>query len=83
MSRWRNLNEGEDVQLAQQLLRELANDHPLRGRPARAIARRIDCDDVAFEIERSGLCVVHLTWAGEGGAQWPRFEFVQRLPEED
>jgi hypothetical protein len=76
------LSEGEAAQLAQELLRELVEGHPLHGRPARAIARRIDKDDVAFEIERSGLCVVHLTWAVTGDARWPRFDLVEHLPEE-
>jgi len=74
VSRWRESSEREAAQLAQELLRELAEGHSLHGRPARAIARRIDNDDVAF---------VHLTWAGTGDVQWPRFELVERLPEED
>jgi hypothetical protein len=83
MSLWRNLDEREATQLGRELLRELAEGHPLRGRPARAVARRDDCDDVAFDIDGVGLCVVHLTWAREPDAQWPRFEFVQTLPDDD
>jgi hypothetical protein len=69
--------------LEHQPARVVAEGHSLHGRPARAVARRIDDDDVAFEVERSRLCVVHLTWTGTGGARWPRFELVERLPEED
>jgi hypothetical protein len=83
MSRWRELKEGERSRLTEELLRELADGHPLYGRAARAIARRIDCDDVAFDVGGSGLCVVHLTWAGRGDARWPRFEFVDHLPEDE
>jgi hypothetical protein len=83
VSRWQGLSEGEAARLARELLSELAEEHPLHGRAARAVARRIDCDDVAFEIDSSGLCVIHLTWAGKGDMQWPRFELVEQLPEDD
>jgi len=65
------------------MLRELAEDHPLRGRAAGAITRRDDCDDVAFEIDQSLLCIVHLRCAGVDDARWPGFEFVEGLPEEE
>lgn len=83
MSGWRNLDDREAWQLRRQLLLELAEGHPLRGRPARAVARRDDCDDVAFQIEGSGLCIVHLAWAPALDPRWPTFEFVQSLPEDD
>jgi hypothetical protein len=83
MSLWRNLDEREATELDRELLRELGDGHPLRGRPAHAVARRDDCDDVAFDVEGAGLCVVHLTWAREADARWPRFEFVQSLPSND
>jgi hypothetical protein len=83
VSRWRNLNDAEATKLGGELLRELAEGHPLRGCAARAVARRTDCDDVAFEIDRARLCVVHLTWAKEADARWPKFEFVECLPEDE
>lgn len=83
MSGWRNLDEREASQLGRELLRELVDGHPLRGRLARAVARRDDCDDVAFDIAGGGLCVVHLTWAQEADARWPRFEFVRSLPSDE
>lgn len=82
MSLWRKLHEREAGQLQRELLRELAEGHPLHGRGARAVARREDCDDVAFDIDGSGLCVVHLTWAHEPDIRFPRFQFVDTLPEE-
>jgi hypothetical protein len=83
MPPWRNLEEREATLVGQELLRELAEGHPLSGRRARAVARRDDCDDVAFDIEGAGLCVVHLTWAKEPDARWPGFEFVQSLPDDE
>ncbi|MCC7376199.1 MAG: hypothetical protein IT581_16190 [Verrucomicrobiales bacterium] len=57
---------------------EIAKGHPLYGAPVRAIARRIDRDEVLFELLRS-LCdyvVVNLTWSGneENDRRLPEFE---------
>jgi hypothetical protein len=57
---------------------EIAKGHPLYGAPVKAIARRIDRDDVLFQLLRC-LCdyvVVHLTWSGqeESDTRWPSFE---------
>ncbi len=54
---------------------EIGKAHPLYGVPVKAVARRIDCDDVLFELLRH-LCeyaVVHLTWSGreESDPRWP------------
>ncbi|MBI2393248.1 MAG: hypothetical protein HYV09_26925 [Deltaproteobacteria bacterium] len=76
MSSWRAVTGSEAAKLEQQLAREATPGHPLHGRVFRAVARRLDRDDVAFEIMPGGLCVVHLTWAQPTDARWPRFEFV-------
>ena len=57
---------------------EIGKEHPLYGAPVRAIARRIDSDDVLFELLRC-LCdyvVVRLTWSGqeEEDHRLPKFE---------
>jgi len=57
---------------------EIGKCHSLYGVPVRAIARRIDRDDVLFQLLRH-LCdyaVVHLTWSGreEPDPHLPRFE---------
>ena len=54
---------------------EIGKQHPLYGVPAKAIARRVDKDDVLFRLLRH-LCeyaVVHLTWSGreEENPAWP------------
>jgi hypothetical protein len=50
--------------LESELRREIVMGHPLYGRSAVAVARRVDCDDVLFRVDhaRYKLAVVHLTW---------------------
>jgi hypothetical protein len=57
---------------------EIAKGHPLYGVPVRAVGRRIDRNEVLFQLLRH-LCdyvVVHLTWSGreEPPPQSPSFE---------
>jgi hypothetical protein len=49
-----------------ELQREVSPAHLLFGLQVTAIARRIDCDDVLFQItsEPERFAVVHLTWTG-------------------
>jgi hypothetical protein len=67
------------VNFENELRRELAPDHPLYGCSATAVARRVDTDDVLFELTGapSRFAVVHLTWSGrpEIDARWPSVEF--------
>jgi hypothetical protein len=64
-----------------ELKREISPQHPLFEIKAHAIARRIDCDDVLFEIEsnETQLAVVHLTWSGkrEDEPIWPSTKFYR------
>jgi len=66
------------------LQREVGPDHPLFGKPAKALARREDRDDVLFEIsdgtERK-YAVVHLTWSRrmEPSGEWPGTQFFDSL----
>lgn len=59
--------------LEAELARELSPDHALSGMAARAIAKRIDRDDVLFEVPGIGYAVVRLTWSGPGESspKWP------------
>lgn len=63
----------EGKALENELRRELSRKHVLRGKEFRAIGRRIDNDDVLFEVlgDSPRYAVVHLTWRRERQAQWP------------
>ena len=67
--------EPTDSDLAAELAREVGPGHPLFGRRAVAVGRRLDCDDVLFWLPGGPavLAVVHLTWTGkrERSPQWP------------
>src|SRR4051794_32500517 len=71
---WRSVTEADRLHFEEELRRELMPGHVLAGTTVRAIARRQDCDDVLFEIIGDGVAVVHLTWARETSASWPRTE---------
>ena len=60
-----------------ELASELCPGHVLYGSRARAVAARIDRDDVLFEIEGGDtpLVIVHLTWAKESNPRWPVTRF--------
>jgi len=63
--------------LTAELSSELIPKHVLYGLRARAVAVRIDRDDVLFEIESvdMALAVVHLTWRKESNPRWPTTRF--------
>src|SRR5271169_8506 len=63
--------------LTAELSSELVPKHVLYGLTARAVAARIDRDDVLFEIEGADmeLAVVHLTWRKESDPHWPTTRF--------
>jgi hypothetical protein len=63
--------------LSAELASEVCPGHVLYGSRARAVATRIDRDDVLFEIEGGDmpLVVVHLTWAKESDSRWPVTRF--------
>ncbi|MCW5833937.1 MAG: hypothetical protein KIS78_16170 [Labilithrix sp.] len=69
--------------LEKELVRELPSGHPLHGRSVRAVARRDDRDDVAYEVDGGKLCVVHLTYRAETDPRWPSSVFVDSLEDED
>jgi hypothetical protein len=71
---WRLVTEAEEqAALVAELSRELETNsgHPLAAQRASAIARRIDNDDVLFELMGGRMAVVHLTYARECSAEWP------------
>lgn len=87
---WRPTAPGLDAPgLEAELAREVGPGHVLAGRPAVAVARRTDNDDVLFHLTDGPalLAVVHLTWTGqrERKPEWPHTvlyhsvaEFVER-----
>jgi hypothetical protein len=76
---WQEINEG--AALVAELHRETSAGHPLFGAKVRAIARRLDCDDVLFELldNSSRVALVHLTYNVEQDANWPHTEFFASL----
>jgi hypothetical protein len=83
VSGWRAIEGNEAATFEGELRREMPAGHALHGREVRAVARRDDRDDVAFEVAGAGLCVVHLTWQRETDPRWPHASFVECLPEDD
>lgn len=61
---WGPIPEAFARSTERELRKEVPSNHLLYDRcwTARAIARRFDCDDVAFELD-DGFAVVHLTWS--------------------
>ena len=77
---WRIITDAPEKKgelLTVELSSELSPKHVLYGLAARAVAARIDRDDVLFEIEGSDmpLAVVHLTWRKESDPPWPITRF--------
>src|SRR6266511_1897199 len=71
---WELVADGEQRRhLEAELRRELTPSHPLHGRTAKAVAHRIDQDDVLFLVDEE-LAVVHLTYSSSVPEcpPWPR-----------
>ena len=51
-----------DLDLTDQLKKEIRIDHILYNKSVKTIARRQDNDDVLFELADNKFAVVHLTW---------------------
>jgi hypothetical protein len=81
---WRIIEDSPEIQnRAEHLSARLASDvppkHVLCGLQARAVATRIDRDDVLFEVEggEMPLAVVHMTWRKETDPRWPNTKLFQ------
>lgn len=80
LSPWKPLDDDERrVQLLSSLKKSLPLGHRLYGLKVRAIAVRLDQDDVLLEVEENEepLAVVHLTWQKESDPRWPRTKFFK------
>ncbi len=79
---WRAVSEEEAERLCSELRAEACSGHRLLGVEVSALARRVDNDDVLFEIHPSReVAVVHLTWRGarEPDPRWPDAEVFDSL----
>jgi hypothetical protein len=69
---WIAIPEEDAHKFEAELRREVPRGHILYGRTLRAIARRLDQDDVLFqEGGDAAMLVVHLTWSVETDPKWP------------
>ena len=57
---------------AKELVRELHPSHALYGIKVSAIARRQDSDEWLFQLDAERLVQLHLNYAAESTAKWPR-----------
>jgi hypothetical protein len=78
---WVRCRPGLEAELA----REVGPGHPLAGRRAVAVGRRLDTDDVLFFLPEgpAPLAVVHLSWTGrcETRPEWPWTELYTSIPD--
>ena len=54
----------------------MTHDHAMRSQNPRAVARRLDSDDVLFAVPDDRLAIVHLTYNKETKPDWPHFVFI-------
>lgn len=69
-----------DEHLEEQLQKEVSQGHVLYGVKAKAIARRVDTDDVLFELadHEFNFAMVHLTWQEKPSSpEWPYTEMYR------
>lgn len=69
--------------LEKELRAELMPDHPLYGRPARAIAQSSESDEAVFVFtgETEFMAIVALTWEEEPIKDQPEFEKISVISE--
>jgi hypothetical protein len=77
---WRPVTEYAD-NLEHELWREVSEGHPLFEIRSKAIAQRLDSDDVLFKVDMAqfGYAAVHLTWSQrrEMDPRWPATDFYR------
>jgi hypothetical protein len=87
---WFPVDSEGAVALEAEFRREVPRSHQLHGRNVRAVARRLDLDDVLYHSDDDySMFLVHLTWRVERDLTWPwtvRYDnihdFCQRWPRE-
>lgn len=80
---WKTIeDESEKKDLENELAEEVIEGHILYARDVKALARRIDMDDVLFEIsEGSKIAIVHLTYSQETNPRFPLTEIYETMDE--
>ena len=67
----------------EEINKELNENHVLYGKLLKPIARRIDNDDVLFEVQDEQIyyAVVHLTWTRkkEADPRWPKIKIYSSI----
>ena len=76
---WEPVGAQRGASLNQELRRELCPTHALAGSTCRAIATRIDRDDVLYVVDEARLAIVHLTWRREVDPRWPATTMISDL----
>ena len=84
VSPWKRIEDSPEIKnqtehLSARLKEDLPQKHVLQGLKVRAVALRVDRDNVLFEIEghKMPLAVVHMTWRNETDPGWPVTKFYQ------
>ncbi|NIT60695.1 MAG: hypothetical protein GWN00_32175 [Aliifodinibius sp.] len=74
---WQPANDNSQ-NIESELKKELNEGHKLYGKRLKVKARRIDNDDVLFELSDGNYAVVHLTWSvkKEINSDWPHTEIL-------
>ena len=85
LSPWQLIDDARAATLERELQRELSSPHVLHARPLRAIAARVDQDDVLYLVASpDALAVVHLSYRKETRPEFPAcilFESVDEFVE--
>jgi hypothetical protein len=77
---WRAVVPEQRENLGKELQREIGPGQVLYRRPVKAIAHRIDRDDVLFAVETpSQFAVVHLSYAAGEHHPWPTTEIFESI----
>jgi hypothetical protein len=69
--------ESDASDLVLELSKEVSPEHILYNQEVIALAHRIDCDDVLFQMSDGTFAVVHLTWSGKQDHH-PNFPWTEK-----
>jgi len=76
-------DQASAAKIAERLKKDLPKGHALSGLELKAVAKRVDQDDVLFEVLGGDqpLAVVHVTWQREADPRWPSTKFFRSWDE--